>query len=197
VRPGLVEIDAKGRKRRRYRRYQTPLETLLLLPNAQPYLRPGLTLATLKRISKRHSDTEAARLMQDAKQRLFGRLRKSEHSFFKGAPFPGFSSLLLNCFPNPSARSPIAFLPYFSSRLILGLENTANFLRWIRPQDSASGMSIVDDCAAVQAFIRLCHCSGGQARALGENPTFIRRNVRNPLGADHQRSPSAPARLTK
>jgi transposase InsO family protein len=72
-----VEIDAKGRKRRRYRRYQTPLETLWLLPNPQQYLRPGLTLATLKRISKLRSDTEAARLMQEAKQRLFEQLRKT------------------------------------------------------------------------------------------------------------------------
>lgn len=72
-----VEVDAKGRKRRRYRRYQTPLETLLSLPNAQQYLRPGLTLATLKRISKLRSDTEAARLMQQAKHRLFEQLRKS------------------------------------------------------------------------------------------------------------------------
>ena len=71
-----VEVDAKGRKRRRYRRYQTPLETLLSLPNAQQYLRPGLTLATLKRISKLRSDTEAARLMQQAKRRLFEQLRK-------------------------------------------------------------------------------------------------------------------------
>ena len=52
------------------------LETLLSLPNAQQYLRPGLTLVTLKRIGKLHSDTEAARLMQLAKQRLFERLRK-------------------------------------------------------------------------------------------------------------------------
>jgi transposase InsO family protein len=71
-----VEVDAKGRKRRRYRRYQTPLETLLSLPNPQQYLRPGLTLATLKRISKLRSDTEAARLMQEAKRRLFEYLRK-------------------------------------------------------------------------------------------------------------------------
>jgi len=71
-----VEVDAKGRKRRRYRRYQTPLETLLSLPNPQQYLRPGITLATLKRISKLRSDTEAARLMQQAKYRLFVSLRK-------------------------------------------------------------------------------------------------------------------------
>jgi len=66
-----VEIDAKGRKRRRYRRYQTPLETLLALPNAQQYLRPGLTLATLRRIGKTMSDTDAAQRMQTAKHRLF------------------------------------------------------------------------------------------------------------------------------
>jgi transposase InsO family protein len=66
-----VEIDPKGRKRRRYRRYQTPLETLLALPNAQQSLRPGLTLATLKRIGRAMSDTEAARRMQEAKHRLF------------------------------------------------------------------------------------------------------------------------------
>src|SRR6202165_145183 len=72
-----VEVDAKGRKRRRYRRYQTPLETLLSLPNPQQYLRPGLTLITLKRICKLRSDTEAARLMQEAKHLLFEQLRKT------------------------------------------------------------------------------------------------------------------------
>lgn len=72
-----VEVDAKGRKRRRYRRYQTPLETLLSLPHPQQYLRPGLTLATLNRISKLRSDTEAARQMQEAKHRLFEQLRKT------------------------------------------------------------------------------------------------------------------------
>jgi transposase InsO family protein len=72
-----VEVDAKGRKRRRYRRYQTPLETLLSLPKPQQYLRPGLNLATLKRIAGRMSDTEAARRMQEAKHRLFAQLRKT------------------------------------------------------------------------------------------------------------------------
>jgi transposase InsO family protein len=70
-----VEVDAKGRKRRRYRRYQTPLETLLSLPQAQQYLRPGLTLTTLKRIAQRSSDTEAAQRMQKAKHALFAQLR--------------------------------------------------------------------------------------------------------------------------
>ena len=72
-----VEVDAKGRIRRRYRRYQTPLETLLKLPKPQQYLRPGLTVATLERIAGLMSDTEAARRMQQAKHRLFERLRKT------------------------------------------------------------------------------------------------------------------------
>src|ERR1700694_1790338 len=72
-----VEVDAKGRKRRRYRRYQTPLETLSLLYKPQQYLRPGLTLATLHRIAGLRSDTEAARRMQQAKHLLFEQLRKT------------------------------------------------------------------------------------------------------------------------
>jgi transposase InsO family protein len=70
-----VETDQKGRKRRRYRRYQTPLETLLALPKPQQYLRPGLTLDTLKRIGKTISDTEAAQRMQQAKRRLFAQFK--------------------------------------------------------------------------------------------------------------------------
>ena len=72
-----VEVDAKGRIRRRYRRYQTPLETLLKLPKPQQYLRPSLTVATLERIAGLMSDTEAARRMQQAKHKLFEQLRKS------------------------------------------------------------------------------------------------------------------------
>jgi transposase InsO family protein len=45
-----IEIDEKGRQRRWYRRYQTPLETLLALPQPAQYLRDGLTLAVLQRI---------------------------------------------------------------------------------------------------------------------------------------------------
>ena len=72
-----VEVDAKGRIRRRYRRYQTPLETLLKLPKPQQYLRPGLIVATLERIAGLMSDTEAARRMQQAKHKLFEQLHKS------------------------------------------------------------------------------------------------------------------------
>ena len=70
-----LEVDSKGRQRRYYRRYQTPLETLLALPEAAQYLRDGLALATLQCIAARRSDTEAAQLMQQAKRRLFEQFR--------------------------------------------------------------------------------------------------------------------------
>ncbi len=70
-----VEIDEKGRKRVRYKRYQTPLETLLALDRPAQYLRQGLSINALKRIAGALSDTEAARRMQQAKSRLFEKLR--------------------------------------------------------------------------------------------------------------------------
>lgn len=72
-----LHIDEKGRTRYAYRRYQTPLETLLALPNPLQYLRPGLTLATLQRIAATRSDTEAAQRMQSAKRQLFTHLRSA------------------------------------------------------------------------------------------------------------------------
>lgn len=72
-----ASIDAKGCKRIRYRRYQTPLETLLALPNPSQYLRPGLSTNALQRIAAAISDTDAARRMQLAKAKLFDCLRRS------------------------------------------------------------------------------------------------------------------------
>ena len=72
-----VEIDPKGRKRVRYKRYQTPLETLLFLDKPAQYLRDGLSVNALKRIGAAISDTDAARRMQQAKTKLFDGLRLS------------------------------------------------------------------------------------------------------------------------
>jgi transposase InsO family protein len=66
-----LEVDHKGRTRRIYRRYQTPLETLLSLPRPAQYLRTGFTLDTLQHMAAASSDTEAARRMQQAKRKLF------------------------------------------------------------------------------------------------------------------------------
>ena len=70
-----VEIDQKGRKRVRYKRYQTPLETLMGLDKPAQYLRQGLSINVLKRIAGALSDTDAARRMQQAKSKLFEKLR--------------------------------------------------------------------------------------------------------------------------
>ena len=70
-----LEVDDKGRQRRHYRRYQTPLETLLALPEPAQYLRQGLTVTTLERIAAVRSDTEAAQQMQHAKRQLFEQFR--------------------------------------------------------------------------------------------------------------------------
>ena len=70
-----VKIDSKGRKRVSYTRYQTPLETLSLLDKPAQYLREGLTMNALKRVAAAISDTDAARRMQQAKAKLFERMR--------------------------------------------------------------------------------------------------------------------------
>jgi hypothetical protein len=72
-----LTIDEKGRRRCLYRRYQTPLETLLALPNPAQYLRSGITVAVLQRIAGTRSDTEAAQRMQQAKRQLFAHVRSA------------------------------------------------------------------------------------------------------------------------
>jgi hypothetical protein len=70
-----IEVDRKGRQRCFYRRYQTPLETLLALRQPEKYLREGLTVAVLQCIAATRSDTEAAQRMQQVKRKLFEQLR--------------------------------------------------------------------------------------------------------------------------
>ena len=70
-----VTIDEKGRKKIRYKDYQTPMETLLKLENPDQYLRHGLTADALRRIQMAKSDTDAAKEMQQAKARLFDRIQ--------------------------------------------------------------------------------------------------------------------------
>jgi transposase InsO family protein len=72
-----VQIDARGRKRRLYKLWRTPLEMLLSLDHPQQFLRPGLSIAALKRVAASMSDTEAARRMQQAKTSMFEQIRRS------------------------------------------------------------------------------------------------------------------------
>src|SRR3954453_1441514 len=72
-----VEVDAKGKQTRRYRRYQTPLETLLALTNPQQYMRRGVTVKALREKARRQSGTQAAQRMQQAKRDLFLEIQRS------------------------------------------------------------------------------------------------------------------------
>lgn len=65
--------DAKGRQRKRYP-YQllmTPYEKLKSLPNAQHFLKPGISFAYLDALANSISDNAAARHLNDARTTLF------------------------------------------------------------------------------------------------------------------------------
>lgn len=68
-----TETDAKGRQRKRYR-YEdlmTPYEKFKSLPNATPYLKKGWTLKKLDCLAGELTDYEAAKRMNEAKDKLF------------------------------------------------------------------------------------------------------------------------------
>lgn len=65
--------DAKGRQRKRYRyeKMMTPYEKLKSLPNAEQFLKPGVSFQTLDDIAYAISDNEAAKRLQQARAKLF------------------------------------------------------------------------------------------------------------------------------
>ena len=69
--------DAKGKQRTTYRQadIRTPYEALKALPEAESYLRPGVTFAELDRAAHAQTDLEAARELQEAREKLFAELR--------------------------------------------------------------------------------------------------------------------------
>jgi transposase InsO family protein len=65
--------DAKGKQRKRYR-YEgmmTPYDKLKSLPNADQFLKPGLSFQSLDDIAYAISDNEAAQRLQQARYQLF------------------------------------------------------------------------------------------------------------------------------
>jgi len=65
-----VTEDAHGKRHRKYKTYLTPYERFLTLDKPEQYLRPGVTLAALDKISKAHSDNEFAGLMSAERDRI-------------------------------------------------------------------------------------------------------------------------------
>jgi transposase InsO family protein len=77
-------VDARGKQKFVYRRYATPWEVLRgvsrALPENRSYLKSALSIHALDQIANAHSDTEWARLMQEAKRKLFQGFRSERKS---------------------------------------------------------------------------------------------------------------------
>jgi transposase InsO family protein len=71
-----VAVLAKGKQKRVYRWYATPWEILQQLPGLAGFLRPDVTVEQLAKNAGTESDTQAAAGMQEAKRKLFARLRQ-------------------------------------------------------------------------------------------------------------------------
>jgi hypothetical protein len=66
-----ITVDEKGKRHRTYETYQTPYQAFRALKNPEQYLRDGVTLEGLEKTAKAHSANGFAKLMQDAKAKLF------------------------------------------------------------------------------------------------------------------------------
>jgi transposase InsO family protein len=64
-------VDNKGKVRKVYKEYATPVEKLLSLALVAEYLREGVTIASLRETQAKDSHFEAAKKMQIARTKLF------------------------------------------------------------------------------------------------------------------------------
>ncbi len=69
-------MDKKGKIKKKYyyQDYQTPYEKLKSIPDAQKYLKDGITLESLDRIAHRYTDNEMAQKVQVARDKLFDKI---------------------------------------------------------------------------------------------------------------------------
>jgi transposase InsO family protein/DNA-binding MarR family transcriptional regulator len=75
-------LDAKGklRKRYRYEDMMTPYQKLKSLPEAEGFLKPGISFKSLDAIALKCSDNEAARRLNQARTELFQFINKSQQT---------------------------------------------------------------------------------------------------------------------
>lgn len=74
-----IITDDKGKRRKEYNQYLVPYEKLKSLPNAEKFLKPGITFIELDRVAYSHSDNEFATIMREEEQKLFQRIREKDH----------------------------------------------------------------------------------------------------------------------
>jgi transposase InsO family protein len=75
---GVAEerVNGKGKRRKVYQWYATPWEILRQLPDVARHLKGDLTIAELNEVACGESDTACARRMQEAKRKLFVKMRQ-------------------------------------------------------------------------------------------------------------------------
>lgn len=73
-------IDSKGKERKKYDNYLTPYAKLKTMDNWTQYLAPGRTQKELDELSISHSHNGWAKLMQEAKSRLFRNIKFKDQS---------------------------------------------------------------------------------------------------------------------
>lgn len=78
--PDII-IDSKGKQRKRYPydSLMTPYEKFKSLPEAQQYLKPGMTFEILDAVAYQASDNEAADKLQQARRQLFKSIHEREN----------------------------------------------------------------------------------------------------------------------
>ena len=76
----VIITDSKGKQRKRYpyQSLMTPYEKLKSLPDADQYLKPGITFEILDAIAYQQSDNEAADELQKARRQLFKTIHERE-----------------------------------------------------------------------------------------------------------------------
>lgn len=72
----IVE-EPNGKRRRTYPRWATPFETFSQTQQCESYLKPGVSMDSLRQSALQQTDTEAAIAMQQAKQKLLARLKRT------------------------------------------------------------------------------------------------------------------------
>lgn len=76
----VIEIDKRGKEKKRYpyKAMMTPYDKFCSLPNAEHYLKPTVSWATLNALTRQITDLEAAEQLQLARKKLFDHIFKQK-----------------------------------------------------------------------------------------------------------------------
>jgi len=78
-----ITVDEKGKRHKKYDTYRTPYQAFMALEKPEQYLREGVSLEELDKRAKAHSANGFAKLMQDAKDKLFRKVLPRDTKTFR------------------------------------------------------------------------------------------------------------------